>query len=1419
MAVTEDLLIQISADTAKATLEITQLNKNLKDLEKTFLKMGDSTAQVEKSVSGFGSKVIILNQAFELTKKALSGLVAPISKMVFDFLKAEDAADSLGKTLAVLGENNVNATVNRFSELGDSLENLTNVDKEVVLSLAKTGATFGLTNDQIEKFIKTAIDLSAVTGDDVASSFQALIMAMQGNIRSLGPLKVLVSDLSTAQLIAGQATDVLSEKLNGLGAEKAQTNIGRLETILRKLGDTGKIIGEIIVKGLDLSLLQNSAIKTLDEINSSLTKLKPNAIEAFANIKSSVESASATISRLLTVLSDFKNIFDDTNKRIQAFSISLVVVTGSITTLAILFSGSFYAALSAVVIQFGQMATSVLLTAKSMAVLSLKITAVTGAIATLTIGLELLINNIENLGDVWTTVWTSIVTGLGVLIQKLSVFIGLGKQFEKVFGKFFDSVAEKGANAAESLDFGKSGEIWTAVTAKFSTGLDQVSKSSEDLNKSLEKSEGTGRKTFGQIGFLTEQGKAAIEELNKKVLDLQKVLNETGASEGQKIAINQKGRLLEIDLLEKKLKAEGALTKTTISQIEAARQLAKAITEQERKELGTKNLKDQIKLTQDLAREIAAKDATTIDRINVKKQADLDELDRQKEILMRDKEINQAALDQIDANKELVKLKAEQEIDSAPGQDFEIAKMGGEKIATGITQAFQSGTAGAVMGAMAGASAIADAIQGLIDFIPQFLDKLTNIFTSLLDLPTKIADGFLKLSDAILDFVSNIVSRIGAMLMRLPDIILEFVTKLPEAVAQFFEQIPDVLARLADNIPEIAKKLITALIVGGPKIIVSLIKFLIKDAPKIAFELAKALAIELPIALVEGIIDAFKQLPNLFKGAAKQLLPKPADIAKNFALGLKSVSKNLTGVASKLFAVMDLEEGAKSAANQVKDFGKTAEETLNNGIEEISKASKSALQSLIDAWRWVYDNIIMKIFNGLKEVWDAIYNNILKPVIEAIRQVWLFVYNTFILPFIELLKTVWAAMMKSLEAAWGIVKAIWQAMMNVLKAVWDTLMVVFQSVWNVAKAIWDAMMSIFTSAWDMVKNIWNILMDLFQGKINLFDAVFKIGGEILGHVADVFNAVWNVGKVYLEGAANIFGSVFETAKVYLKGAADVFMSVFNYVKTLFDGLASIGTKIWENLAKGLQGIGGIFAKAFNELQPIAIFEKIFKVDTGAFGNRGKIEEALGIDMPFMSFARGGKVPGNATVSGDSLLNDKILALLSPGEYVIPRSVMNDPTAQALIKSLVEGNKLPQFAFGGELAKVAKGLSSLIPGMSIDDLWAGIFDKVKDAIWKIFENNKFHNGGEVPAILKPGEFVINRGAASSVGTDFLNAVNSGNMPSNNMSQEVTINLTINTTQAMDESFIRNKIYPVVKEQIKRASLDGQTMIYSPGVRSL
>jgi hypothetical protein len=57
-----------------------------------------------------------------------------------------------------------------------------------------------------------------------------------------------------------------------------------------------------------------------------------------------------------------------------------------------------------------------------------------------------------------------------------------------------------------------------------------------------------------------------------------------------------------------------------------------------------------------------------------------------------------------------------------------------------------------------------------------------------------------------------------------------------------------------------------------------------------------------------------------------------------------------------------------------------------------------------------------------------------------------------------------------------------------------------------------------------------------------------------------------------------------------------------------------------------------------------------------------------------SFEEGGGVQGSAKTSGDSLNNDVVKALLSPGEIVLPRSITRDEDAPELAKAFVKAIK-------------------------------------------------------------------------------------------------------------------------------------------------
>lgn len=92
------------------------------------------------------------------------------------------------------------------------------------------------------------------------------------------------------------------------------------------------------------------------------------------------------------------------------------------------------------------------------------------------------------------------------------------------------------------------------------------------------------------------------------------------------------------------------------------------------------------------------------------------------------------------------------------------------------------------------------------------------------------------------------------------------------------------------------------------------------------------------------------------------------------------------------------------------------------------------------------------------------------------------------------------------------------------------------------------------------------------------------------------------------------------------------------------GLLNLGTTAATGMMKPTGG--------FNPQNPTeAGFNNMYQ--TGGYAHGGMVETCM---------EEGGQVPGKASVPGDSPQNDKVHALLSPGEVVVPRSIVPNPEA-------------------------------------------------------------------------------------------------------------------------------------------------------------
>lgn len=373
-------------------------------------------------------------------------------------------------------------------------------------------------------------------------------------------------------------------------------------------------------------------------------------------------------------------------------------------------------------------------------------------------------------------------------------------------------------------------------------------------------------------------------------------------------------------------------------------------------------------------------------------------------------------------------------------------------------------------------------------------------------------------------------------------------------------------------------------------------------------------------------------------------------------------------------------------------------------------------------------------------------------------------------------------------------------------------------------------------AQDWLSEAWHKILSGFGELMTWFSEVWKqllrslteVWNGIIRMLTDVFTAVKDIFNGIIAAFEGIFSTLSDIGNVIAKGVTDGLQGAGDFFYTL-------GDQIWQGLWSGMKGLGSFFTNMLNSINPSNLFEKMFRVPASP---QGTVETALGINVPFMNFAKGGMVPGNAMVAGDSLMNDRVLAMISPGEAVVPRSKMNDPFLSGLVRGVLDGTITPPKFAGGYLGQVAGHAAGVVKTeaekardflMSLSPLqmWDMVRDKVmKEMIPEMLKANRFHEGGiiggsgDVPILGQAGEFVMQRSAVSGIGQGTLSQMNKTGSSSlqGNTSNVYNIDIKVDAKTAPDEKFIRGTLLPILKEELRRASLDGQRVLFQSGVRA-
>jgi phage-related protein len=1028
----------------------------------------------------------------------------------------------------------------------------------------------------------------------------------------------------------------------------------------------------------------------------------------------------------------------------------------------------------------------------------------------------------------------------------------LKKSFQDLQGVFTEFFASY-ANVANLIFFGE--EAYADVAGE----VDNLGDSFQSMSDRLV---GAGNQYTETMEEMAEVTRNLVDE-NRS---LQLEISNKGASDAARIQNNLQNSLVELELKRQQIAAEKTWNMEIEKQLRIQEQLIK---QQAALDLAAASrVKNQQKLAelarmeQETAR-FRAEELTSMNKLveaqQIKNDIALEAFDREAEALMKNHKLREEELEIIQKTRDALIKKGKADLVAAKSKQEEEAQKRTES-STDIVSISQvekmsevlgSGVGGAIGGAlgafnpagafMAVANVITGAIQGLIDFGPQFLDSIANIFNSLTDLPMKLVESLNGVFNSILNFLTNFVANLGNMITGILEGAANFLTALPDVLLGLVDSLPDILNKVLESLPEIALKLMSSLVRLLPLLMVQLPIQFIKVLPKMVMAIWRMIPVVIN-ALIDGFITGIKQAINGIFEALN--LGKIFNIDMSGPMEqLEELGDTIARSTSNLFQVSDLAAQAK---------GLDAADRIGDAIEGATKKGVNMLQ---------------KAWEKLRELWLWIWNKILKPIVDALRAIWLWIWNNIIKPLIDGIKAVW-------DAVISLVQRVLTEAANGLRAVFEFLGNIWDAVIGLLRSIFEVGAQIFTKVWETLRGIFDKYVEIWK---KVFSFVGEIFSKWFNFLKSVFMKAWDLVKKLFDKYIGLWKKLFETVKGIFAKAIEPFKKLFDGLKDMLQGIFD-GLKM-DKLKKSL-------TKLFDKLNPVNVLSKMFSKKGG--GGKGTVEKLLGIDIPFVTFAQGGLVPGKASVPGDSEKNDKILALLSPGEFVIPRSDMQNPITKKLL-AMMEGG-LPQFGLGGFVKAVFSGdagkakeelKGTFKPSGSVRDVidvgtkafgdsqkalgsiaeqtkknivggidaLGEVIGEVTGDLWKKYASqvvaevrNSGHQmiagtrgreafatgglvggtgtGDTVPANLTPGEFVVTREAArpNLASLNFLNKMNSLPQAAVNNTGDTVLNVTINAKTMMTPEMVKREVVPVIEKEFRRSSMRGKFVVSTSGART-
>ncbi len=191
---------------------------------------------------------------------ALTGIIAglalvarkliEVGREAITFFNTQAKAEAALKTAL---DGNIEA-LERYKKRASEIQKVTLFGDEELIRQQAFLANLGLTEDQINKTLDAAVDLSAGLGISLDSAVKNLSKTYGGLTGELGESIPQLKNLTKEQLKTGKAVDFVAKQFEGQAEAAAKAGTGGLTQLENKVGDVKESIGLLITQGLERML-------------------------------------------------------------------------------------------------------------------------------------------------------------------------------------------------------------------------------------------------------------------------------------------------------------------------------------------------------------------------------------------------------------------------------------------------------------------------------------------------------------------------------------------------------------------------------------------------------------------------------------------------------------------------------------------------------------------------------------------------------------------------------------------------------------------------------------------------------------------------------------------------------------------------------------------------------------------------------------------------------------------------------------------------------------------------------------------------------------------------------------------------------------------------------------------------------------